>query len=169
MSIVGFNFNVILPLLASSTLHTGPRTFGVLSAAFGAGALGGALGAATVGRASWRGLLGGLVGFSGAMLALAPLRGIVSCGILLFALGASFTLLTANANALVQTGAPDHLRGRVMSLYLFAFAGLAPVGGLVAGWLVQIGGTRLSFGVAGLTGLAVAAYALRQRPAALTA
>jgi MFS family permease len=169
MSVVGFNFNVILPLLASSTLHTGPRTFGVLSAAFGAGALSGALGTATLGRASWRGLLVGLVGFSGAMLALAPLRGVVSCGVLLFALGASFTLLTANANALVQTGAPDHLRGRVMSLYLFAFAGLAPVGGLVAGWLVQVGGTRLSFGIAGLAGLAVAVYAARQRPATLTA
>ena len=33
--------------------------------------------------------------------------------------------------------APDHLRGRVVSLYLWAFAGLAPIGGLLAGWLVR--------------------------------
>jgi len=164
MSTVGFNFNVILPLLASSTLHTGPRTFGILSAAFGAGALAGALGTATLGRASWKGLLVGLAGFSTAMLALAPLRGLVQCGVLLFFVGASFTLLTANANALVQTGAPDHLRGRVVSLYLFAFAGLAPVGGIVAGWLVQVGGTALAFGVAGITGLVLASYAIRARP-----
>jgi MFS family permease len=164
MSTVGFNFNVILPLLASSTLHTGPRTFGILSAAFGAGALAGALGTATLGRASWKGLLVGLTGFSSAMLALAPLRGLVQCGILLFFVGASFTLLTANANALIQTGAPDHLRGRVVSLYLFAFAGLAPVGGIVAGWLVQVGGTALAFGVAGFTGLVLATYAIRARP-----
>ncbi len=163
MSTVGFNFNVILPLLASSTLHTGPRTFGILSAAFGAGALAGALVTATLGRASWKGMLVGLAGFSTAMLALAPLRGVWPCGVLLFVVGASFTLLTANANALVQTGTPDHLRGRVVSLYLFAFAGLAPVGGIVAGWLVQVGGTQLAFGVAGLTGLLIAAYAVSAR------
>jgi len=164
MSTVGFNFNVILPLLASSTLHTGPRTFGILSAAFGAGALAGALVTATLGRASWKGMLVGLAGFSAAMLALAPLHGVWPCGVLLFVVGGSFTLLTANANALVQTGAPDHLRGRVVSLYLFAFAGLAPVGGIVAGWLVQVGGTALAFGVAGVTGLVIAAYAVSARP-----
>ena len=169
MSTVGFNFNVILPLLASSTLHTGPRTFGVLSAAFGAGALAGALGSATLGRASWTGLLVGLLGFSTAMLALAPLDGAWSCGALLFFVGTSFTLLTANANALIQTGAPDHLRGRVVSLYIFAFVGLAPIGGIIAGWLVQVGGTQLAFGVAGVTGLVVAAYAIRERPLTATA
>ena len=163
MSAVGFNFNVILPLLASNTLHTGPRTFGLLSACFGAGALAGALVAATLGRASWRALLVGLCGFSGAMLALAPLRSVLACTILLFLLGGSFTLLTANANALVQLGVPGYLRGRVVGFYLFAFAGLAPVGGLVAGWLVAVGGTTLAFGVAGATGIAIAAYAIGDR------
>ena len=163
MSTVGFNFNVILPLLASSTLHTGPRAFGLLSACFGAGALAGALVAATLGRPSWRALLVGLCGFSGAMLALAPMRSVWACSILLFLLGGSFTLLTANANALVQLDVPGHLRGRVVGLYLFAFAGLAPVGGLVAGWLVAAGGTELAFGVAGATGLAIALYAIGDR------
>jgi MFS family permease len=163
MSVVGFNFNVILPLLASNTLHAGPREFGVLSACFGAGALAGALAAATTGRASWRALLTGLCGFSLAMLALAPLHTVWACALLLFVLGGSFTLLTANANALVQVEAPGHLRGRVVSLYLFAFLGLAPVGGLVAGWLVALGGTMLAFAVAGLTGAAIAAYAVARR------
>ena len=163
MSAVGFNFNVILPLLASNTLHTGPRTFGLLSACFGTGALGGALVSATLGRASWKALIVGLCGFSGAMLALAPLRSVPACMILLLLLGGSFTLLTANANALVQLDVPGHLRGRVVGFYLFAFAGLAPVGGLVAGWLVAVGGTPLAFGVAGATGVAIAAYAIGDR------
>ncbi len=38
-----FNFNIVLPLLAKDTLDAGPRTFGIISAAFGAGALVGAL------------------------------------------------------------------------------------------------------------------------------
>jgi MFS family permease len=163
MSTVGFNFNVVLPLLASNTLHAGPRAFGLLSACFGTGALAGALVAATIGRPSWRALLIGLCGFSGTMLALAPLHSVWECAILLFALGGSFTLLTANANALVQLDVPGHLRGRVVGLYLFAFAGLAPVGGLVAGWLVAAGGTALAFGVAGTTGLAIALYAIGDR------
>lgn len=163
MSAVGFNFNVILPLLASNTLHAGPRAFGLLSACFGAGALAGALAAATLGRASWKALIVGLCSFSGAMLALAPLRSVAACTILLFLLGGSFTLLTANANALVQLDVPGHLRGRVVGFYLFAFAGLAPVGGLVAGWLVAVGGTTLAFGVAGATGIAISAYAIGDR------
>ena len=43
VSTVGFNFHVILPLLASETLHAGPEVFGLLSAAFGGGAFVGAL------------------------------------------------------------------------------------------------------------------------------
>ena len=43
VSTVGFNFHVILPLLASDTLNTGPEVFGILSACFGGGALVGAL------------------------------------------------------------------------------------------------------------------------------
>jgi MFS family permease len=163
MSTVGFNFNVVLPLLASDTLHTGPRAFGLLSACFGSGALAGALAAATLGRPSWRALLAGLCGFSIAMLALAPMHSVPACAVLLFVLGGSFTLLTANANALVQLAVPSHLRGRVVSVYLFAFAGLAPVGGLVAGWLVALGGTGLAFAVAGLTGAVIAAYTIGDR------
>ena len=58
------------------------------------------------------------------------------------------------------------MRGRVVGLYLFAFAGLAPVGGLLAGWLVDRGGTELSFAVAGVTALLTAALASRAWPAA---
>src|SRR5439155_1552922 len=43
VSTFGFNMNVVLPLLASDTLHAGPRTFGLVSACFGLGALAGGL------------------------------------------------------------------------------------------------------------------------------
>ncbi len=159
ISTVGFNFHVVLPLLASQTLKTGPEVFGILSACFGAGALAGALLAAGFGRASWKLLVTGVAGFSLSMLALAPLTTVWAAAALLFAVGVSFTLWTSNANAILQLGAPDHLRGRVVGLYLFAFAGLAPVGGLLAGWLTEVGGTELAFLVGGATGLAMAAVA----------
>ena len=92
-----------------------------------------------------------------------PAHSVVPCAILLFGTGVCFTLWTSNANSILQLRAPDHLRGRVVSLYLWAFAGLAPLGGLLAGWLCEIGGTQLSFAVAGATGLLMAALAARER------
>ena len=139
VSTVGFNFHVILPLLASDTLDTGPRS-SASSACFGGGALVGALLSAALGRASWKVLVLGTGGFSLCLLALAPLAAVVPCAILLFGAGVCFTLWTSNASSILQLRAPDHLRGRVVSLYLWAFAGLAPLGGLLAGWLCSIGG-----------------------------
>jgi MFS family permease len=162
VSTVGFNFHVLLPLLASDTLRTGPEVFGILSACFGGGALVGALLSAALGRASWKVLVLGTGGFSLSLLALAPVGTIWACGVLLFITGTCFTLWTSNANSILQLNAPDHLRGRVVSLYLWAFAGFAPIGGLFAGWLVDVGGTQLSFAVAGLTGLAMTALTARQ-------
>jgi MFS family permease len=163
VSTVGFNFHVILPLLASDTLRAGPEVFGILSACFGGGALVGALLSAAIGRASWKVLMLGTGGFSISLLALAPLASVWACAILLFVAGTCFTLWTSNANTILQLGAPDHLRGRVVSLYLWAFAGLAPVGGLLAGWLCDQGGTPLSFTVAGAAGLAMTGLVASRR------
>jgi len=161
VSTVGFNFHVLVPLLASETLDVGAGTFGILSSAFGLGALVGALATASLREASVRAFLGGAAGFSIAMLLLALVNGVPLALVLLFGLGVCFALFTASANALIQLGSPGHLRGRVMSLFLFAFAGLAPVGGLVSGLLAELGGTPLAFGVAGAIGLATVAWAAR--------
>jgi hypothetical protein len=56
------------------------------------------------------------------------------------------------------------MRGRVLSLYLFAFHGLAPAGGPLIGWLIQVGGTDLAFQVAGISALGMAAFLLPKRP-----
>ena len=139
---VGFNFHVLVPLLAADTLHVGPEGFGLLSAAFGLGALVGALATATFREASWRLFAIGTASFGVLALLSRPCRTPISPASLLFGIGIAFTLFTANANALVQLAAPDYLRGRLIGLYLFAFLGLAPIGGLLAGWLAEIGGTR---------------------------
>ena len=169
--LVGFNFNTLVPLLAADTLHVGARAFGLLSAAFGIGALVGALASATLRGASWSTFVAGGASFSVLLLVLAPVHDARLAGVLLVGIGASFSLFGANANALVQLAAPDALRGRMIGLYLFAFVGLAPLGALLAGWLVTLGGTELAFAVAGLTGLVAIAVASRIRalPAAASA
>jgi MFS family permease len=159
VGLVGFNFNTLVPLLASDTLHVDARAFGLLSAAFGLGAFAGAIATASFKRATFRAFLIGTLGFSVLLLALAPVSDPRLAGVILVGVGASFTLFAANANALVQLAAPDHLRGRLVALYLFAFVGLAPLGSLLSGTLVEVGGTRLAFIVAGTVGLAATAFA----------
>jgi MFS family permease len=161
---VGFNFHVLVPLLAADTLHVGPEGFGLLSATFGAGALVGALATASFRAASWRLFAIGTASFGVLALALAPVQNALLAAVLLFGIGVSFTLFTANANSLVQLAAPDNLRGRLIGLYLFAFLGLAPVGGLLAGWLADVGGTSLAFAVAGVTALVAIGVANAWRP-----
>jgi MFS family permease len=159
-----FNFNILLPILAKQTLDAGPRTFGLLSTAFGAGALVGALSAAAQGRASWRTMIVGATGFAVCELALAPVRSVGLDVALLFVCGAFFTSYTSHSNARLQLDTPDHLRGRVLSLYYYAWNGLAPLGGMIVGWLCATGGTELAFAVAGASGLvmsALGAFALR--------
>jgi MFS family permease len=167
ISTLGLNFHVILPILASQTLDAGPEVFGALSACFGGGALVGALLSAALGRASWKALLTGATGFSVGLLLLAAADSVLLCSVLLFAAGVCFTLWIANSNSMLQLAAPDRLRGRVVGLFMFAFAGLAPIGGLFAGWLMSVGGTPLALSVGGAGGLAVAAYGWLQRPRVL--
>jgi MFS family permease len=167
VSTVGFNLHVLVPLLAADTLQVGPEGLGFLSATFGVGALIGALTTATLGRASWRLFAAGTTAFGVLSLLIAPVENAYLVGVLLFGIGISFTLFTANANALVQLRAPDHLRGRVIGLYLFAFVGLAPIGGLFAGWLAELDGTTLAFAVAGLAALVSIGLANASRERAL--
>jgi MFS family permease len=149
-----FNFNVLLPVIAKQTLHSGPETLGILSALFGGGALLGALCAAAQRHPSLKVMLIGSVLFTGSELLLAPERSTVTVGGLLFVTGIGFTLWTSNSNSSLQLEAPDHLRGRVVGLYYYAFNGAGPIGGLLAGWLCARGGTELALAVAGAAGLA---------------
>ena len=137
LSTLGFNFNVLVPVLVRETLDAGPEVFGALSAAFGAGALAGALLSATWGRASYKALLTGTGGFGLVVLVLAPQTSVPVAAALLFVAGVCFILWNSNTQSLLQLTAPDHLRGRVMSLFMFSFAGLGPLGALAAGWLAE--------------------------------
>jgi MFS family permease len=152
-----FNFNILLPLLAKDTLDAGARTFGVISACFGAGALVGALSAAAIANARWRTMFAGAAGFGVCELLLAPVRSVALAGALLFVCGVFFTSYTANSNASVQLASADYIRGRVLGLYYYAWNGLAPFGALLVGWLCDVGGTRLALAIGGATTLAMVA------------
>jgi MFS family permease len=160
LSTFAFNFNVTLPVLAYKTLGDASRpwVYGALSSLFGAGALLGALLAAHLGRASTKVMLLGAAVFTGAELGLAPVHTAWLAGVLLFVVGAGFTAWSANSNATMQLQAPDHLRGRIIGIYFYAFNGSASIAGFMVGWLCSFGGTELAFFVAGIVGLAATVW-----------
>ena len=164
MSTFCLNFNVLLPVLAKQTLHSGPEVFGILSAVFGLGALIGALVSANIARATMGTTVIGTAGFALSELLIAPLRSAAVIGVLLFLGGICFTTWSSNANSLIQLAAPDYLRGRLIGIYFFAFAGTGTAGGILMGWLTALGGTELGFVVAGIAGLSISAVVwLRSR------
>jgi MFS family permease len=140
-------------VLAKQTLHSGPETFGILSAVFGVGALIGALVSAHLSRATMGTTALGSAGFALCQLLIAPVRTTFVIAVLLFVAGIFFTTWSSNSNSLIQLAAPDHLRGRLIGLYFFAFAGTGTAGGIISGWLTAVGGTELAFAIAGLVGV----------------
>jgi hypothetical protein len=72
-------------------------------------------------------------------------------------------LLAASTNTLLQLGAPDALRGRVMSLFSMLFLGMAPFGALVSGLLAERAGAPLTVGLSGGLCL-IAAFFFGRRP-----
>lgn len=154
-----FGFSVmrtLLSVLARETLHGGPRTFGALYAAYGAGAVVGALASAARIQTGRRFLIGGALLFSAPILVLAPVRATALAAALLVVAGAGWATWSGQALAQVQLAAPDQLRGRVISLYTYTVIAAAPLGGLLGGWMADVGGTRLAFAISGGAGVAAA-------------
>ena len=101
-------------------------------------------------------MLVGAAGFAACEIVLAPIHATAAASLLLFVCGIFFTSYTANSNATIQLASPDHIRGRVLGLYYYAWNGLAPFGALLVGWMCDTGGTELAFVVGGTCGLAAA-------------
>lgn len=165
ISLFGINFNVVLPLFATDVLHSGATGFGFLSSAFGLGSLISALWLAWGNQGpNIRRLLMGTLIFC-VLLAIFAVSPIYPLSLVLIAaVGFAQIAFTALANTTLQTVAPDHLRGRVMSVYMLFFAGSVPLGNLLVGWLSSISGASIALLICAILSLiiAVAAWILRK-------
>jgi MFS family permease len=66
---------------------------------------------------------------------------------LIAAVGFAMIALSATSNTALQTVTPDHLRGRVMSVYMAVFAGSVPLGNLFTGGLAHLYGAPIALTV----------------------
>jgi len=164
-SVFALNFTLLSSVEAKDVLHAGAKGFGFLMSSQGAGALVGAITVASLAHLGPRArfLFGGATVLGAAEVVLALVRNFPAAAVTLGVAGASMVLFTATVNTTLQLNAPDHLRGRIMSMYSLVMGGLTPIGSLVAGTLAQIWGAPGAFLVGGVVGLAAVAAVLRWR------
>lgn len=104
------------------------------------------------------------------LIAFAWVRSLPLAMLLLASLGASALVAVNSTNAMLQQSVPDAWRGRVIGLYSMSFAGTAPIGGLLAGFLAERIGLAATLTVNGVIILAaglVARWRLHNHPEAL--
>jgi MFS family permease len=162
MAVVGtlsFNFQVLLPLLASFTWHGTATTYALLTAAMGAGSVAGALAAGARGRVSPRLLVGSSALFGTFMLLVAAAPSVELQLAALIPLGAVSVTFAAGVNSAMQLAVEPVLRGRVMALYSVVFLGSTPIGAPLVGWIAEVAGPRVSLVVGALAALVAAAGA----------
>jgi MFS family permease len=145
----GFNFTVMLPLVDRFVLGRGAAELGFLTAAVGLGALSAALLLASRKAATKFTLFAGAAAFAALLGALALSHWFyLTLPILLF-LGMASTAFSATANTSLQLATPDHLRGRVMALYMLLFAGSTPIGAFFTGFMAEHLGVAATIAIEG--------------------
>ncbi len=164
VSLVGMPYTILMPVFAKDILQGGPYTLGFLMAGVGVGALIGAICLASrstvLGLERWIVGAASLFGFGLVVFALSP---VVWLSLLLMVLtGLGMILLMASSNTLLQTLADDDKRGRVMSYYTMALAGMTPFGNLLAGILASKIGAPATLMLGGMACLIGALLFARQ-------
>jgi MFS family permease len=146
ISIVGMPYSVFMPIFADKILNGGAKGLGILLGATGLGALAGSL--ALAAKKGARGLekitAYSCAGFAVSLILFSISRLFWLSFFFLIPVGFCFMVTLASTNTLMQIMVPDHLRGRVMSLHVMMFMGMAPFGSLLAGAVAEKLGAPLT-------------------------
>lgn len=158
------------PVIATDAFDASPARFGLLVGAFGLGSITAAVVLLVLDRGMPFRLLAtfGLAGVAAgvALVGMAPgfAVGVFGMGLVGFA----FFTTTTTLNSSLQTQVDDRVRGRVVSLWMMVFGGMAPLGILVQGVIAELGGVRLMLVLdAGVVASLLAVLTARRRLALL--
>ncbi|GHF71489.1 MFS transporter [Streptomyces griseosporeus] len=171
VGMLGFNFQLTLPLLAKTVFHARAFDFGLLTTAFAAGSL---LAAFVTTHRRGRPPAGLVTGSALAFGALETAAGLAptyaTALVLLLGTGFGAIYFAQAANHRIQLGTDPAYRGRVMALYTLVFQGTTPLGALLIGALSERFGARSGLLAGGVATLLAASAVLvaqrRARPAA---
>jgi len=167
LSVAAMPYTTLLPVFAAEVLGRGPNGLGLLMAATGIGALIGALRLA--GRNTVRGLKTSIAKavtlFGIGLLALALSSTLWLSMLTLIVIGFSMVSSLAGTNTMLQSLAPEALRGRVVSLYMSASLGCTIFGSLLAGASAGYVGAQATVAAGGALTLIAAGLFWRALPA----
>ena len=162
MALIGtlsFNFQVLLPLLASLTWDGTASLYTALAVAMGIGSVAGALATGARGRTGPRLLVSAAAAFGAAELLVAVAPTVELQLAALVPLGAVSVTFAAGVNSALQLAVEPAMRGRVMALYSVVFLGSTPIGAPLVGWIAEVAGPRAGLLLGGAAALAAAAGA----------
>jgi predicted MFS family arabinose efflux permease len=140
LSVFGFPYISMMPVFARDVLHRGATGYGALTSSIGIGAVIGALGVALASariRARGRLMVIGGTAFGILLVLFSASRSLALAMALLGLAGCAMIVNNSLTNTLIQTNAPDHLRGRIMGFYSFVFVGMAPFGAFLFGLVAE--------------------------------
>jgi MFS family permease len=159
---LGLPVLTFLPIFAREIFGGDVGRYSEMMAYFGLGAVVGALVTAWLGRFRHMGLtlLGMQFAFGALIAAFALSRSEWLSNLLLFLDGAALIVVFSLTASLVQLIVPDHLRGRVVSIYMVAFRGGMPLGSLWGGYAATLTSAPFILAVNGILVSIVALYFL---------
>jgi len=140
ITIFGFSHAVLISVIAVQVLKQDSAGYGMLMGAAGIGACVGAIFLATTAGRVRKGqiiLWGGLL-MSVALIALGCNRNYPLALLILACVGGGLVVYSASINSMIQEIVPDYIRGRVVSIWAFIFAGFGPLGALYMGLIAHI-------------------------------
>ncbi len=152
-----------LPVITRDVFHRDVGFYTQLMTFSGAGAVMGAFVVACLGKNKHMGriLLILLTLFGTIIAGFGLSRNTYLSALILFTGGAFFVMCSSLTTSLAQLLAPPEFRGRVLSIYLVAFLGGSPLGGLASGWFVtRVGSAPVMLLVNGTALTLVALYLL---------
>ncbi len=160
---LGLPLLTFLPVITRDVFQQDVGFYSRLMTFSGAGAVTGALIVAYIGKHRHIGRLLliflALFGMAMALFSLSRIPALSAA--ILFVAGALLVMSFSLTTSLAQLLAPAELRGRVVSIYMLAFRGGSPLGGLASGWLVtQVGSAPAVLMVNGLVLTTIAVFFL---------
>jgi len=149
---LGIPLLTFLPIVVKDVFQQDVGLYTVMMTYSGAGAVAGAMAVAWLGKSRHMGriLLGVLLAFGVTLVVFSLTRTLWLSELLLFLAGALLVTSFSLTTSLVQLIAPNEMRGRVMSIYMVAFRGAAPLGNFMSGNLITIASAPLVIGLNGV-------------------
>ena len=155
-AVFGFSYAVLTSVIAKQVLGQDAAGYGMLMGATGAGACIGAVFLATTAGQIRKGqvlLWGGLL-VSASLIAFSFSHHFLLSLLLLPFVGGGLVVSSASINSMIQEIVPDHLRGRVVSIWAFIFAGFGPIGAVYMGLVAHLTSPLTAMLIGGLCCLA---------------